>query len=638
MVDEAGLSYGWAGLVNDFLGIPMQEWLGQLNQYHERALHEHASGSQIIAWENSYSALATELAAITQYNPSVDEWSIIFEYELPRERGRRPDAIILGPGVLYVLEFKDYSNILQAHIDQTAAYARDLQHYHAATRELKVRPILILTKAKDLIKEIDNVLIISPDHLSTAISNISPQENTSLVDSSTWLQADYAPLPSLISAARMIFSHHSLPKLERADSAGISQAIEELNKIAERAQAKNERHIAFVTGVPGAGKTLVGIQFVYENSLIHNQESKNAVFLSGNGPLVQVLQHALQNRIFVQDVHGFLKQYGGARSNLPIEHIWVYDEAQRAWDAQRVHEKRGHPTSEPEDFLKIGERMDSWAFMLALIGEGQEIHLGEEAGIEQWNDAIAAMPSSWTVHCPSKISHLFNAASEIFESDDLDLNVTLRSHLAEDVSTWIAALLTGDIKQARNLAELVATQGFDMYLTRNFDLAKQYVQDRYLGEIDKRYGILASSKAKNLPKFGIHNEFNYTQKLKVGPWYNDPPTSAYSCCALHDVATEFSCQGLELDFPIICWGSDFTWNEGVWNTPRVTVRTKAKDPHRLRTNSYRVLLSRGRDGFIIYIPDEDRMDSTAAILQEAGVVELRPIVVKMGNGQSVGLA
>lgn len=188
-----------------------------------------------------------------------------------------------------------------------------------------------------------------------------------------------------------------------------------------------------MTGVPGAGKTLVGIQLVYENHLDassrrpalnpggssqivltqpnpdqtnfdsdesaigqqccvqYNNIKNNAVFLSGNGPLVKVLQHALKNSIFVQDVHGFLKQYGGSKSVLPHEHIWVYDEAQRAWDAERVNEKRGHPTSEPEDFLKLAERMNFWALMVALIGEGQEIHIGEESGLPQWNTALSVM-------------------------------------------------------------------------------------------------------------------------------------------------------------------------------------------------------------------------------------------------------
>ena len=160
---------------------------------------------------------------------------------------------------------------------------------------------------------------------------------------------------------------------------------------------------------------------------------KEAVFLSGNGPLVAVLQHALKSNVFVQDVHGFLRDYGGSHSKFPREHIWVYDEAQRAGDADRVLEKRGHPTSEPEDFLKLAEQMSSWALMVALIGEGQEIHIGEEAGLVGWNNALEKMDKKWIIHCPENISKNFSSKNQIERNNSLDLTVSLRSHLPEDL-------------------------------------------------------------------------------------------------------------------------------------------------------------------------------------------------------------
>jgi len=616
------LGCGWSGSIDEFLHISVFELLDRLQHHHESCMNASASQSQIAAWKSTYDILRSELSILVSKGYSANDWSIIFEYELPRERGRRPDVIILGPEIIFVIEFKESNRIIQAHIDQVAAYARDLKNYHAMSHQYPIIPLLLPTKISSFSNKIDDVWIIAADNLATTLLNSVPNGSRPLIPKDAWINADYEPLPSLIDAARRIFMHQKLPQIRRALSAGIPETIEALNKIALTARANHERHLALITGVPGAGKTLVGIQFVYENSLIESDKSKNAVFLSGNGPLVQVLQHALGSTVFVQDVHGFLKHYGGSRKRTPTEHIWIYDEAQRAWDAERVLEKRGHSTSEPEDFLNIGERMDSWALMVALIGEGQEIHLGEESGLGQWNDAIRKMKMPWIVHCPSKIASQFNAAERIVINPALDLNITLRTHLAEDLSSWIEALFEGDFSQAHQYADRLRAQGFDMYLTNHLPSATDYVKERYQGQMDKRFGFIASSRAKILPRYGIHNEFNYTKTLKVGPWYNDPPTSPFSCCALRDVATEFSCQGLELDYPIICWGEDFVWELGEWKSPKPGGRSKARDPHRLRMNSYRVLLSRGRDGFIIFVPPEPKMMSTYQALKSAGMREL----------------
>lgn len=620
---------GWSGSIHNFLLLTKVDWFTALQDHHQRCMNCPADQSQVLAWDHEFDILVKELKQLIQVKPALGTYTIIFEYELPRERGRRPDVIILGSAV-FVLEFKDYSKNFQAHIDQVAAYARDLKHYHAGSQQSTVVPILVLARSKELIKRDDDVIILSPDRIADVFTVESELESGSLIDPAVWIAAEYSPLPSLIQAARTIWNKQPMPQIKRALSAGIPQTIAELIRIAELAQSKNELHLALVTGVPGAGKTLVGIQLVYENHLDSSDIRNNAVFLSGNGPLVKVLQHALKNSIFVQDVHGFLKDYGGSGSKIPHEHIWVYDEAQRAWDAERVNEKRGHATSEPEDFLKLAERMNSWALMVALIGEGQEIHLGEESGLPQWNDALSVMKKPWTVHCPEKISHQFTAQMKVEKSPVLDLSVTLRSHLAEDVAQWIASMLEGDLLHARSLAERVTSQGFDVYLTNDINVATQYVKERYQGQEDKRYGLLASSKAKNLPAWGIHNEYNYTKNMREGPWYNDPPGSFNSCCALRDVATEFSCQGLELDFPIVCWGNDFTWVENRWKTPKVTKLNKAKDPHQLRVNSYRVLLTRGRDGFIVFVPNEIGMRSTYEALVGAGVREL--------NNENYGIA
>jgi hypothetical protein len=621
---RAVVHYGWHGVLQSFLATSAATWLEVQTERHLASLLMPVDDEQMTAWKNCFPIMREAVAELVRRRPEAGRWSIVFEYELPRERGRRPDVVILAGSVILVLEFKDFAAPLQAHIDQVEAYARDIRNYHGASHNHPVHALLALTASKADTTENGDVRIVAPPNLAAellACADAGHAGRGLSLDLDAWLAADYAPLPSLVQAARAIFRHEPLPQIRRAQSSGISDTIAKLVAIGQQAMLRNELHLALVTGVPGAGKTLAGLQFVYENHFGDTGSRRSAVFLSGNGPLVKVLQYALKSTVFVQDVHGFLRQYGGEETRVPSEHIWVYDEAQRAWDSERVLEKRGHRRSEPQDFLNIGVRMSSWALAVGLIGEGQEIHLGEEAGLGQWHDAIASSGRRWTVHCSGKIAHLFPSAT-VEPSEALNLTASLRSHLAEDVQVWISQVLDGEIELAHATSGRVASQGFETYVTQSVDVAMAYVRDRYKEALDKRFGLLASSKAKNLEKYGVRNGFNYTKTLKEGPWYNDPPDSPRSCCALHDVATEFACQGLELDFPIVCWGDDLTWNGSNWSSPPQP-RSAAHNPHRLRLNSYRVLLSRGRDGFLVFVPPESSMASTVGALRDAG---LRPLV------------
>jgi hypothetical protein len=267
--------------------------------------------------------------------------------------------------------------------------------------------------------------------------------------------------------------------------------------------------------------------------------------------------------------------------------------------------------------------------VLGLVGEGQEIHKGEEGGLGQWSEAIAHDPkrSEWIVHGPERLRPVFGGLVNAFVSNDLlNLSTTLRSHLASDLHDWVRMLLelgAAELPETARLAGRLRSEGYVLYLTRDLERAKAYVRDRYEDHPDRRYGLVASSRAKNLEPHGVDNLFQTTKRLKVGPWFDDPASSAASCCALEQVVTEFACQGLELDFPIVCWGDDLNW-DGSRFVSRPSKRSELKDPHRLRVNAYRVLLTRGRDGMCVYVPPEEgnAMDSTAAALLQAGFEEL----------------
>ncbi len=616
---------GWNGPINLFLQTKKDAWLSSLSNHHKKCMNDLASTSQVAAWNNCYNILQEQLQRLVSTFTDASQWTIIFEYELPRERGRRPDVIILACQEIFVLEFKEYYSPSQAHIDQVASYTRDIHSYHAHSHDAIIFPLLILTRLKRNLDSKDTVTICAPHIVSDTLLRLVSKQKKNLIDPTKWLTADYHALPALVNAARTIFRHEPLPYIRRAQSAGIPQTIEVLIDVAKQAQANNELHLVLVTGVPGSGKTLVGLQFVYHDYFDKANGRRTSVFLSGNGPLTRVLQHALGGRVgrvFVQDIHGFLKQYGGGQRFLPEEHIWVYDEAQRAWDKEQVQVKRGYSLSEPMDFLQLGEKMNSWVVLVGLIGEGQEIYVGEEAGLAQWNEAIAHMKKEWYIHCSPRIANIFKEAKHVATTEHLDLTVSLRMHLAERVHEWVSLLLKGKIKSAKELSSTIFDQGFDMYISRNLDDCKQYVRERYRDDEEKRYGLLASSRAKNLNRFNVFNEYSQTKNIRIGPWYNDAPSSYSSCCQLRDVVTEFDSQGLELDFPIICWGDDLVWNSSRWNS-KAQIRSKARDPHNLRLNSYRVLLTRGRDGFVVFVPEESQMDSTYQVLLSAGLHELQ---------------
>jgi hypothetical protein len=571
----------------------------------------NAAGSQVEAWIEEIVVLKRAFRDLSISKPSCLEWSVVLEYELPLEGGRRPDVIVLGPNKIYVLEFKQDPVLQRSSLDQVAAYARDLAEYHSQSHGIEVMPLLVPTKTSDKSEIRDVVTVLSPDKIASFLDSA---EEVMPISLENWLEGDYAPLPTLIAAAKMIFSNERLPSIKRAESYGVAKAVLKLREIVKNSELNSERSLAFVSGVPGAGKTLVGLQFVYEES---NQDSQ-AIFLSGNGPLVEVLRDALKSKAFVSDLHAFIKSYG-TTSKIPKQHIIVFDEAQRAWDASNMMVKKGVAYSEPELLVAIGERIPDWTALVGLIGHGQEIHTGEEAGISGWFDAIESKHaiSDWKIYTPPRFSKSF-PGQLITECEELDLNHSLRSKQAEFLHDWVQSLLTGQLAEASKISQKIWVQNFPIFISRDLDEAKRYVTNRFEGESSKRYGIVASSKDRVLPQYGIQNGFHETKQVKNAKWYNNNLGEPGSCCNMEEVVTEFGCQGLELDMAIVAWGNDFLWDGSDWQMRKMRTRIPQQDPHQLRLNSYRVLLTRSREGLVIFIPPTAEFDQTEHAFLAAG--------------------
>jgi len=411
-------TYAWSGTARQLLDSPKSIIEEALDDHLKSLLNMYAAGSQVEAWSEEIDVLRAGFRDLAIARPDSLNWGIVFEYELPLEGGRRPDVIITAPNKILVFEFKQDPSLSRAQIDQVYAYSRDLMEYHSKSHDVEVIPFLIPTKTNNIDEIKDGVRVISPNRIAPLLSEM---ESCDPIDVNDWIDGDYAPLPSLIQAAKMIFQNENLPSIRRAKSLGVDKAVIRLQEIAKSAKAKHERVIAFVAGVPGAGKTLVGLQFVYESSV----DKADSIFLSGNGPLVEVLRDALQNKTFVKDLHGFIKSYG-MTAKVPAQHIIVFDEAQRAWDAKYMELKNGVPFSEPELLIKIGEKLPDWANLVGLIGQGQEIYSGEEAGIAGWNQAVNSQSatSDWKIYAPSRFSNEAKF-SQLCEANELDLNTQL---------------------------------------------------------------------------------------------------------------------------------------------------------------------------------------------------------------------
>lgn len=582
-----------------------------INKVKSNFLDEHLvdlSDSQIHAWADSFRVMQN-----LNLNPNL---SIIFEYVLPYESGRRPDIILLSNDQVIILEFKMKNEIKNEDLDQVKAYARDIREYHYESRDKEVIPFLVLTRTTGLNQKIDNITCVSGDNLQSVLDNIL-SDNITPYDANYWIASKYEPLPTIVEAARTFMKNEELPNIRRVNSAGIPQAIENLKNLTEYARDNNKHIISLVTGVPGAGKTYLGLQYVYDI------EKVGSVYLSGNGPLVQVLTDALKSKNFVRNLHNVINEY--RRTGAPDfdKNIIVFDEGQRAWDSEQMAAKRKDNRSEPDIMIELCEKRLDWCVLLILVGEGQEIYNGENSGITLWDTALKVSNVDWEIACPQKLDEYFkdHKLLDNIEKDSFDLTVSLRSHLSGTVSEFVNYLMAGEIEKASVLTDEIYAEGYNMYCTRNLDEAKNYCKERYAEEPSKQYGLIASSKSSVLKDYGMYNDFKSTRNVNVAKWFNAPSNDPKSCCALTDVVTEFAIQGLELDMPIIGWESDMIWNGAEWEKFKKN-EDENSDANTYRRNSYRVLLTRGRDGFIVFVPPIQRLDPIYDLLLSVGIKEL----------------
>lgn len=573
---------------------------------------------------------------------------IIFEYTIPRI-GNRIDNIVIYKGIIFLLEFKVGEKKYPSYaIEQVTDYAFDLSCFHKESHNRLLVPILISTKAHSVKQEIriskDNVLetiCCNEYEIAKYITEVSLKFIQDEIIPDDWINSLYMPTPTIIEAAQALYLGHNVEDISRNDASAknLNQTTKAINKIIDYSKANNRNSICFITGVPGAGKTLAGLNIAVERQKI--AEDEHAVFLSGNGPLVDVLQEALarddakRNNIsrkeasrkvkeFIQIIHHF-RDDAISVDTPPVEKVAIFDEAQRAWDEQNLTDfmkKKKHiedfNMSEPEFLISILNRHNDWATIICLIGGGQEINKGESAGIYGWFDSLRNNYPNWDIYVSDKITddeyskgHNFaemtkNMNVNIIE--DLHLAVSLRSFRSENVSNFVKALLDVDIDTAKRLYEQFKND-YPVFVTRNLHKAKLWVRSQAKGS--QRYGLTASSGAKRLRKYGIWVQ----NKIEATNWFLNGKNDVRSSFHLEETATEFDIQGLELDWTIVCWDADLRFENGDFKHLKFVgtkwQNIKSADNILYLKNAYRVLLTGARQGFVIFVPTGDETDMTA---------------------------
>ena len=621
---------GWDSSFVDFSAVTKSRVLQAL-----KASYPDSSPSEVRSWTVNVPLLQTEVRESLQVDQSIKTCTAVLEYQLPMEL-RRPDAVLLVRGGIVVLELKGEVDANDAAIDQVHAYARDLRNYHRSCHDREVSPVVVPTRMRGPQRFERNVHVCPVDRLDELINEFDSQGDHQ-IDPTEFLAAEaYKPLPSLVTAARKLFFEKRPPQLWRS-IANTDEAVSAVQGAIQEARATGTRRLVLLTGVPGAGKTLVGLRVAHApslNPMDGEGEGPGTIFLSGNGPLVDVLQYVLESKVFVRPVKAYVNRHRNRPSLVPNENVVIFDEAQRAHDAGRVskvHRAQGQQ-SEPELLIQFAERRPDWAVVVGLIGNGQEIHVGEEGGIGLWMRALGSTsaPGSWRVHGPRAMREAFDGL-DFSEDESLNLGETIRSHMATELHEYVERILRSRPDAAASLypiARRLEDEGHDLRITRRLDQAKAYLKERYAEHLEARFGLVASSRDKDLePVCGIPNGWNATQRVKYGPWYNDPEghSEAHSCRHLRTCVTEFGAQGLELDAVLLAWGTDFVLRDGAWSNDRARgyKAPRPANPWQLRANAYRVLLTRGRDAHVVFVPELSCLDETYSYLVACGFRPLK---------------
>lgn len=666
--------------VGDFLSLTDEQILARLSVAYANRGYTSQYADQTLTWERDLQSVRDALERCVERESGASKWGILLEFSIPRKE-LRIDVVLLIGQCIVVLEAKSGTAFLHAR-RQIEEYALLLHYFHKASADKRIVPIVVSPQADlpnlDAVDQFEMFpqlaaywickVIQSPWTCIADILIKIGHGTTGQIDPTSWDASPYHPVPSIIDAAMALRSGLSIREIAHSEASEyeIEMVRNTIQGLVDRARAENRHVITFLTGVPGSGKTLVGL------SLAHSHENKaNAIhFMSGNGPLVKVLQHLFvqesrkkgasvaqartEAKTLIENVHVFARNYTEDDPGAPVNHAIIFDEAQRAWNRAQNKKKFNRDYSEPEMLLRIMERHNDWAAVIALVGGGQEINDGE-AGLEEWGRALAAAAKDWLIFASPEVieggastaGHRLFAPTTVPRSvqpnSALHLRTSNRSLRAEKLATWVNHLLDGNSDEASSIG---VSDKFPIFLSRDLDETRRFLNEQAIG--NNRCGLVGSSGAARLRAEGLEPNSSFHADYPWEHWYLADRADVRSSFQCEVFATEFEIQGLELDWIGLCWGGDFVWNEAqrTWLLrafrPGVNNRwisIKNPDKRTYRQNAYRVLLTRARQGMVIFVPagnlvdpthDPEEFESTTQYLLRCGVT-LLPIRTPPGT-------
>ena len=607
---------------------------------------------QTHAWERQITSLRATASQLAESRPASGQWGLLLEYPIPR-RQKRIDAVLLAADVIFCVEFKTEEREHTAQAKQQAEdYALDLRDFHEESRMHRIIPVAVSLRAAGspaFVASDDGNLVRPPlatngeelANVLTAALDIETQGGAQ-IETERWDTSAYRPVPTIIEAAESLFAGHDVREIahSHAGATNLTATSARLLEIIREARAKQLKIACFVTGIPGAGKTLAGLNVIHNPSL-RGDGNAPGVFLSGNGPLVKIVRAAIERDFkrrsrettaertvstFIQNVHEFVRDSLAKPDKPPAENVVVFDEAQRAWDAKQNEKKSGREESEPQTVLGIIDRHNDWAVLVALVGGGQEINVGE-AGLSEWGRTIREHFPHWQIAVsPSALvgdasvagHRLFEdgkrGAVVVHEEPVLHLDVNLRAFRVQKLTEWVNAVLAGDAGAAKNLVGKLAD--FPLMMTRDLSVARAWLRQSTRGI--RRCGLVASSGAIRLRADGLELSSGFRQgnrDIYVNWFLNEPP-DIRSSNQLEIAASEFECQGLELDWVGVCWGGDLSFDAATaaWSYRNFVGKkwqaVSSPIDRAYLINTYRVLLTRAREGTIVWVPRGDASDET----------------------------